>query len=72
MTIRDKFTISELNKSKMYPSAKDKSNNLGLTKEQLLINDLKNIAEEYLELEKLKNDFVNRIEKNLTDYLSTL
>ncbi len=65
MTIRDKMTKSELKKSKMYSHDKDISITPGLTKEQLLLKDLKNIAEEYLELERLKNNFVNIIEKNI-------
>ncbi|MFX1568756.1 MAG: DNA double-strand break repair nuclease NurA [Promethearchaeota archaeon] len=65
MTIKNKFTKSELMKSRIYSYNKDITLNPGLTKEQLLLNDLKNIAKEYLALEKLKIDFVMRIQKNL-------
>ncbi|MFW9902085.1 MAG: DNA double-strand break repair nuclease NurA [Candidatus Thorarchaeota archaeon] len=65
MIIRDKFTKSELKKYNIYGYDKNKSLNPGITKEQLLLNDLKNIAKEFLTLEKLKNDFVKRIQKNL-------
>jgi len=39
--------------------------NPGLTKEQLLLKDLKIIAKEYIEIEKLKKSFVDVILKNL-------
>ena len=65
MIIRDKFTKSELKKYNFYSYDKNKLLNPGITKEQLLLNDLKNIAKEFLSLEKLKNDFVKRIQKNL-------
>lgn len=41
--------------------------NLGLTKEQILLNTLKDIALEYIELEKVKEKFCNIILKNLQD-----
>jgi hypothetical protein len=40
---------------------------LGLTKEQILLNNLKHITKEYIELEKIKNSFCNIVQKNLKD-----
>ncbi|MFX0034464.1 MAG: DNA double-strand break repair nuclease NurA [Candidatus Hermodarchaeota archaeon] len=40
-------------------------NNLGLTKEQLLLKELRNIAKEYMEVEKLKKSFIKVILNNL-------
>ena len=40
---------------------------MGLTKEQILLKDLKIIAKEYLELEKLKKTFSKIILKNLDE-----
>jgi hypothetical protein len=40
-------------------------NNAGLTKEQLLLFNLKDIAHEYLEIEQLKSKFVEKVIKNL-------
>ncbi|MFX1502755.1 MAG: DNA double-strand break repair nuclease NurA [Promethearchaeota archaeon] len=65
MTIGDNFIESEKNSYKMVKRDNERINYLGLTKEQLLLNDLKIIAEEYLEIEKLKKSFVNGIIKNL-------
>ncbi|MFX1364214.1 MAG: DNA double-strand break repair nuclease NurA [Promethearchaeota archaeon] len=65
MTIGDNFIESEKNSSQIVKRDNDRINYLGLTKEQLLLNDLKVIAEEYLEIEKLKNSFVDCILKNL-------
>ena len=44
-----------------------KNYNIGLTKEQILLKDLKFIAQEYIELEKAKNKFCTAILKNLKD-----
>jgi hypothetical protein len=40
-------------------------NNIGLTKEQLLLTNLKEIAHEYLEIELLKDKFIEKIFKNI-------
>ncbi len=65
MTIRDKLIGSEKRSFKNVNQDKNSIDELGLTKEQLLLNDLKTIAKEYLEIEKLKNSFVDVILKNL-------
>ncbi len=44
---------------------KSNSINLGLTKEQLLSKDLKKIAKELIHIEKMKNNFVKIVLKNL-------
>ncbi|MFX0059230.1 MAG: DNA double-strand break repair nuclease NurA [Candidatus Hodarchaeota archaeon] len=65
MTIRDnsvKLKNHTFNFGHNKNPVKDK---IGLTKEQLLINDLRNIAEEYLEIEKIKENFVNILLKNI-------
>ncbi|MFX1420579.1 MAG: DNA double-strand break repair nuclease NurA [Promethearchaeota archaeon] len=67
MTIREKFYNSEDRNSHLFSSNKEIKNNLGLTKEQILLKDLKTIAKEYLELEKLKKLFVNIVTKNLDE-----
>ena len=65
MTIRDKFYNSEDINFHSLSRNKEVMNNLGLTKEQILLKDLKTIAKEYIELEELKNSFVNIVLKNL-------
>jgi len=67
MTIRDKFTNSENKKLLNLSHDREIINNLGLTKEQLLLKDLKVIAKEYLALEESKNSFVNIVLKNIDD-----
>ncbi|UCC20251.1 MAG: DNA double-strand break repair nuclease NurA [Promethearchaeota archaeon] len=67
MTIREKFYNSEDRNSHLFSNKKEIKNTLGLTKEQILLKDLKTIATEYLELEKLKNSFINIIAKNFDD-----
>ncbi len=65
MTIRDRLTKSE---EKIYTILNDDDlvfNNLGLTKEQLLLKELRNIAKEYMEVEKLKKSFIKVILNNL-------
>ena len=65
MTIRNNF-INVENKDLNFLSREKKvKNNFGFTKEQLLLNNLKALAKEYKELEKLKNDFSKIILKNL-------
>jgi len=67
MTIRYKFTNSENKKLLNLSHDREIINNLGLTKEQLLLKDLKVIAKEYLALEESKNSFVNIVLKNIDD-----
>ncbi len=67
MTIRDKYLNSEESNFLTLSHDKEIINNLGLTKEQLLLTDLKTIAKEYLAIEKLKKNFVNIFLKNLDD-----
>ncbi|MFX1405849.1 MAG: DNA double-strand break repair nuclease NurA [Promethearchaeota archaeon] len=67
MTVRDnsfKSKEHELNLNNKNHSIKEK---MGLTKEQLLINDLKNIAEEYLEIESIKKEIAEICLKNIND-----
>ncbi|MFW9772780.1 MAG: DNA double-strand break repair nuclease NurA [Candidatus Thorarchaeota archaeon] len=59
MTIKGNFF-----KTENVPKFQD---SIGLTKEQILLNDLKQIAHEYLEIEDLKKKFVDIILKNLKD-----
>ena len=67
MTIGDNSIKSEIKSSSFYSYNKEISDNQGLTKEQLLLKDLKAIANEYLELEKLKQNFVTVILNNLNN-----
>ena len=66
MTLRSnsiKMNDKQLNAS----SFNKKSRIIGLTKEQLLANDLRNIAFECVEIEKLKKIFADIILKNIKD-----
>jgi hypothetical protein len=67
MTIRDEYlSLKEKNfRSLSYDKAI--IHNLGLTKEQILLKNLKTLAKEYIAIEKLKNSFVNIVLKNLDD-----
>jgi hypothetical protein len=64
MTIRDKPINSEENKIQTFSFNKKIISHVGSTKEQLLLNELKTIAKEYLAIEKLKKSFVEIILKN--------
>ena len=64
MTIRDNFSKSNRSKSNQYIKNTNYSNESGLTKEQLLLIDLKIIAQEYLEIEHLKNKFTKSLLDN--------
>ncbi len=64
MTIRDNFSKSNISKSNQYIKNTTRSNESGLTKEQLLLIDLKIIAQEYLEIEHLKNKFTKSLLDN--------
>ncbi|MFX1573005.1 MAG: DNA double-strand break repair nuclease NurA [Promethearchaeota archaeon] len=65
MTIRNNF-INIKDKGLNFLSKEKKVNdNFGFTKEQLLLNNLKALAERFKELEKLKDDFSKTILKNL-------
>lgn len=64
MTIRDNFSKSNISKSNQYVKNTTRSNESGLTKEQLLLIDLKIIAQEYLEIEHLKNKFTKSLLDN--------
>ncbi|MFX0105221.1 MAG: DNA double-strand break repair nuclease NurA [Candidatus Hodarchaeota archaeon] len=68
MTIRDKYLNSKEENFEILYDDKAIKNHLGLTKEQLILKDLKTIAKEYLALEKLKKSFVSIVMKNI-DYL---
>jgi hypothetical protein len=61
MTIRDNFSKSNITNSNQHIKNTTHSNESGLTKEQLLLIDLKLIAQEYLEIEKLKNKFTKSL-----------
>ncbi|GAH53315.1 unnamed protein product, partial [marine sediment metagenome] len=64
MTIRDNFSKSNITNSNQHIKNTTRSNESGLTKEQLLLIDLKLIAQEYLEIEKLKNKFTKSLLDN--------
>ncbi len=64
MTIRDNFAKSNISKSNQYIKNTTRSNESGLTKEQLLLIDLKIIAQKYLEIEHLKNKFAKSLLDN--------
>ncbi len=65
MTLRDNsLNNSKSNLSNRIINSID-PNNAGLTKEQLLLINLKDIANEYLEIEQLKDNFVKKVLKNL-------
>ncbi|MBA7511298.1 hypothetical protein ES705_03289 [subsurface metagenome] len=64
MTIRDNFSKSNITKSNQYIKNTTRSNESGLTKEQLLLIDLKIIAQKYLEIEHLKNKFTKSLLDN--------
>jgi len=64
MTIRDNFSKSNITNSNQHIKNTTHSNESGLTKEQLLLIDLKLIAQEYLEIEKLKNKFTKSLLDN--------
>ncbi len=64
MTIRDNFSKSIITKSNQYIRNTTRSNESGLTKEQLLLVDLKIISQEYLEIEHLKNKFTKSLLDN--------
>ncbi len=65
MTLRDNSLNNS--KSKLYERIINSidPNNAGLTKEQILLINLKDIANEYLEIEQLKDNFVKKVLKNL-------
>jgi hypothetical protein len=65
MTIRDKSIISDNVKLKNTSLNNNNVEKIGLTKEQILYDQLKIIAKEYLTLEKIKNSFVKILLKNL-------
>ncbi len=65
MTIRNNFINIENKDLNFLSREKKEKFDFGFTKEQLLLNNLKALAKEYKELEKLKNDFSKIILKNL-------
>ena len=65
MTIKNTFTFFEDSESSENFNNDFKSDNIGLTKEQLLLRDLKEIALEYLEIEQFKRSFLKIIRKNI-------
>jgi len=64
MTIRDNFSKSIITKSNQHIRNTTRSNESGLTKEQLLLVDLKIISQEYLKIEHLKNKFTKSLLDN--------
>jgi hypothetical protein len=66
MTLR-RNSIQKNNKHLNAHSLNKKSSIIGLTKEQLLAKDLRKIAHECVEIEKLKNNFTGIILKNLKE-----
>ena len=64
MTIKNTFTFLEDQDSEGDSNKDFESVNLGLTKEQLLLRDLKDLAQKYIEIEKFKKIFVDIMRKN--------
>ncbi|UCD00870.1 MAG: DNA double-strand break repair nuclease NurA [Promethearchaeota archaeon] len=67
MTIRNKYLNSEEQNFQTLSNDNVNINNLGLTKEQLLLKNLQIIVNEYLSLEKLKRSFVKIVLKNIDE-----
>jgi hypothetical protein len=67
MTIKNTFTFFEDRDPEGDLDKKYDSEMLGLTKEQLLLRDLKDLAEEYIEIEKFKKNFIEIIRKDLKE-----
>ncbi|KKM85012.1 hypothetical protein LCGC14_1293330, partial [marine sediment metagenome] len=67
MTIRDYAFKLNYNNLKQNNQERTFVGNLGHTKEQILLKDLKVIADEYIELEKIKKAFTTAILKNYKD-----
>lgn len=67
MTIRDNSLKSNKNNSALLTPRKKISYDIGLTKEQLLLKNLKTIAQEYREMENTKISFAKTILKNLNN-----
>ena len=64
MTIRENSINIDDNHSERSNEEKELLNQIGVTKEQLLLKDLKSIAKEYVELESLKKAFSKILIKN--------
>jgi len=65
MTVRNNSHILNKRELSSIEQNASNSNHGGVTKEQLLIKDLRNIAHEFLEIEKLKRNFIKIILKNI-------
>ena len=65
MTIRNNPLNYSDTKSYIPSNNSSRSNASGFTKEQLILINLKNLAQEYLEIEQLKQKFTNILLKNL-------
>jgi len=67
MTIKDSSLKASKFKQKIQKNNISEINPIGSTKEQILLDDLKKIANEYLEIEQLKKKFVEIIFNNIED-----
>ncbi|MFX1493188.1 MAG: DNA double-strand break repair nuclease NurA, partial [Promethearchaeota archaeon] len=67
MTMKDSSLKTSKFKLKIPKNNNSEITPIGLTKEQILLDDLKKIAKEYLEIEQLKKKFVNVIFNNFED-----
>lgn len=67
MTIRENTTNPSYKETKLISKENTYKSKFGLTKEQILLKDLKYIAKEYLEIESLKSEFSELILKNITE-----
>ncbi|MFX1326176.1 MAG: DNA double-strand break repair nuclease NurA [Promethearchaeota archaeon] len=67
MTIREKTINLSYKETKLISKENVYNSKIGLTKEQILLKDLKYIAKEYLEIESLKREFSELILKNITE-----
>lgn len=67
MTIRENTINPSYKETKLISKENTYKSKFGLTKEQILLKDLKYIAKEYLEIESLKSEFSELILKNITE-----
>ena len=63
MTVKNTFTFYD-DDEKVISNDELPHQETGLTKEQLLLKNLKSIAQEYLEVEQIKRKFVELIKRN--------
>ncbi|MCK4286441.1 MAG: hypothetical protein KAX18_09580, partial [Candidatus Lokiarchaeota archaeon] len=67
MTVRDSSLENKSKKLELVDNIKVVLSNKGVTREQLLLKDLKIIAKDYLDIEEIKKSFSRIILKNLKE-----